>query len=75
MKTHKDVTPDGAKSPGLTALEQELVNVLEQGSQCFGQHNLLSTATDEERRAALSRFFNWWNNNARHVVAKAKGEK
>ena len=49
-----------------------LVEALELAGECFGQHNLLSTATDEDRRAALKRFFTWWNEKARHVVAAAK---
>jgi hypothetical protein len=35
--------------------------LLRLGGECFGQHNLLSTASDAERREALERFFQWWN--------------
>lgn len=42
-------------------LSGALLEVLKAGGECFGQHNLLSTATDAERRAALDRFFDWWN--------------
>jgi hypothetical protein len=30
-------------------------------AQAFRQHNLLSTASDEERRATLERILDWWN--------------
>ncbi len=35
--------------------------LLRLGGECFEQHNLLSTASDAERREALERFFQWWN--------------
>ena len=35
--------------------------LLRLGGECFGQHNLLSDAGEAERRAALERFFRWWN--------------
>lgn len=38
-----------------------VLEVLKMAQDCFGQHNLLSTATDEERRVALARFSHWWN--------------
>ncbi len=43
-----------------TKLNTALV-LLRLGGECFGQHNLLSTASEAERRAALERFFQWWN--------------
>lgn len=52
----------------------ELLAALEAAGECFGQANLLSTATDEERREALKRFFDWWNNTARQAIAKAKAQ-
>ncbi len=45
-------------------LSGSLIEVLKAGGECFGQHNLLSTATEAERRAALDRFFDWWNYQA-----------
>lgn len=47
-----------------------LLDVLEQAKDCFGQHNLLSTATDEERRQAISRFSEWWNYTAVPVITQ-----
>ena len=35
--------------------------LLRLGGECFQQHNLLSTATDAERRQALDRLLKWWN--------------
>ena len=35
--------------------------LLRLGGECFQQHNLFSTASDQERRQALDRFFRWWN--------------
>jgi hypothetical protein len=34
---------------------------LELASGIVRQHNLLSTATEEERRATIDRFILWWN--------------
>lgn len=44
---------EGAQSPldALALFEREVVR----------QHNLMSTATDEERTATLCRALNWWN--------------
>lgn len=50
-----------------------LLEVLEKAKDCFGQHNLLSTATDEERRQAISRFSRWWNDLAVPVITQVKG--
>lgn len=36
----------------------------------LGQHNLLSTATDDERRQAIARVIDWWNVAARPVVER-----
>lgn len=38
---------------------QDALNLF--GTQVVRQHNLLSTATDEERRATLARALDWWN--------------
>jgi hypothetical protein len=35
--------------------------LLRLGGECFQQHNLLSTATEAERKAALKRLLDWWN--------------
>lgn len=51
----------------------DLLATLKQAGDCFGQHNLLSTATDEERREALKRFFTWWNHAAISAITKAGG--
>lgn len=34
------------------------------------QHNLLSTATDEERRAVINRAIDWWNNDVLPILQK-----
>ena len=44
--------------------------LLRLGGECFGQHNLLSTASDAERRAALERFFHWWNERTVQFLAE-----
>lgn len=51
------ITLDG----GSTALD--VLNVFRLG-QVIRQHNLLSTATDTERRATLNRVLDWWNHAA-----------
>lgn len=40
------------------------------GGQVIRQHNLLSTATEEERRETLSRVLDWWNFGAVPVLAR-----
>jgi hypothetical protein len=43
----------------------DLEAALRDAQHCFnGQHNLLSTATEEERRAVVANFLNWWNTRA-----------
>lgn len=49
-----------------------LLDVLEMAKDCFGQHNLLSTATDEERREAIKRFSKWWNGMAVPALSTVK---
>lgn len=43
-----------------THLAAEALRAFHEG-EVIGQHNLLSTATDDERRAALERVLKWWN--------------
>ncbi|MBI1227799.1 MAG: hypothetical protein GC192_21370 [Bacteroidetes bacterium] len=52
-----------------------LLEVLEKAKDCFGQHNLLSTATDEERRQAIGRFSEWWNSMAVPAISEVKNGK
>ncbi len=49
-----------------------MLDVLKMAQDCFGQHNLLSTATDGERREALARFSSWWNELAVPLLLKLK---
>jgi len=51
---------------------QALLDVLKAGGQVVQQANLLSTATDEERRATLERWFTWWNNQAVPAIEAAE---
>ena len=51
---------------------QALLDVLKAGGQVVQQHNLLSTATDEERRKTLERWFDWWNNLAVPAINAAE---
>lgn len=43
-----------------THLAAEALKAFHDGG-VIGQHNLLSTASDDERRAALERVLKWWN--------------
>ncbi len=55
----------------ITALEQEnilLRQAIEAAANIVTQHNLLSTATDEERRAAIARHIEWWNHVALPII-------
>jgi hypothetical protein len=48
---------------------EKLERALREAYDCFnGQHNLLSTATDEERRAVVANFLEWWNGKAAPVL-------
>lgn len=45
--------------------------VLKAALACFnGQHNRLSTATDEERKAVVENFLDWWNHKVLPVFDK-----
>ena len=60
----------------LHAAAPEMLEALKEARTCFnGQHNLMSTATNEERLAVVDNFLTWWNNKARNVIAKAEGGK
>lgn len=41
-----------------------------QGAQVIRQHNLLSSASDEDRRQTLARVLAWWNHAARPVCER-----
>jgi hypothetical protein len=41
-----------------------LWSALRAAAGVLGQHNLLTTASDEERREAIERFCAWWNRTA-----------
>lgn len=58
----------------LIAAGPELLLALQQAATCFNdQHNLLSTATNEDRRRVVENFIAWWNNTGRMTLAKAEG--
>ena len=52
-----------------TDLAAEALKAFHDGD-VIGQHNLLSTATDDERRAALERVLKWWNLGSTTVCAR-----
>lgn len=58
----------------LIAAAPELLAILEKAKGCFTGHNLLSTATLEERLKTINNFLDWWNNEAIPVIEKAKGK-
>lgn len=51
----------------------DLVKALNAIGAAHTQHNLLSTATDEERRAFIDRVITAWNDYAIPALAKAEG--
>ena len=51
---------------------QALLDALKAGGQVVQQHNLLSTATDAERRVTLERWFTWWNDQAVPAIKAAE---
>lgn len=64
------VSYDKANAP-LIAAAPELLEVIEKAKNCFTGHNLLSTATEEERLQTIENFLNWWNREAIPAIEKA----
>lgn len=56
-------------------LEQIMLNALRSAGEVVQQHNLLSTATEEERKATISRHIDWWNHTALPVVTMAENQR
>ena len=52
----------------------ELSEALKQAGKQWQQHNLNSTATQEQRSAFIDRITNWWNTTALQAIAKAERE-
>ena len=57
---------DGAPSP------LEVLQAFHAG-RVIRQHNLFSTATEEEQRATLHRVFDWWNYGAVPLLTRLEG--
>src|SRR3990167_8325555 len=67
---------ENASQRRIRDLAPEMLEALKEARACFnGQHNLMSTATNEERLAVVDNFLTWWNNKARTIIAKAEGRK
>lgn len=60
------VPVDGAPSP------LEVLQAFHAG-RVIRQHNLFSTATEEEQRATLHRVFDWWNYGAVPLLTRLEG--
>lgn len=56
--------PDEENNAHLIAASPALYGVLRRAKNIMRQHNLLSTATDQERLDTIARLVNWWNNEA-----------
>ena len=57
----------------VTAAERDnLLAALEAAEAIVTQHNLLSTATREQRSSMIERHIDWWNDIARPVITKAR---
>ncbi len=56
-------------------LEQIMLNALRSAGEVVQQHNLLSTATEDERKATISRHIDWWNHTALPVMNLAEATK
>jgi hypothetical protein len=56
-------------------LEQIMLNALRAAGEVVQQHNLLSTATEEERKDTISRHIDWWNHTALPVIAMAENQR
>lgn len=60
------VETDAEGRPGVLEIP-DVREVLRAAREVVQQHNLLSTATDDERRATVQRHLDWWNSKARHL--------
>lgn len=56
-------------------LEAIMKNALAAAGEVVQQHNLLSTASDEERKATISRHIDWWNHTALPALELAETRK
>lgn len=54
----------------LHACAHEMLDALKAIGKAFGQHNLLSTATDDERKAALCRIITAYNDHAAPIFER-----
>jgi len=64
-KTTRASEEENKATAHLIAESPNLADVLEAAHDCFnGQQNLLSTATDDERKVVVENFLNWWNSKA-----------
>jgi hypothetical protein len=63
------VTYDAKNAPIIAAAPEMLI-VLQDAKTCFTGHNLLNTATEEERKQTIENFLNWWNNQAVPIIEK-----
>lgn len=65
-ETGKDITYNNAT---LAANAPRMLDAILKARECFnGQHNLLSTATDNERKAVISNFNCWWNGHILQIL-------
>ncbi len=58
----------------LIAASPTLYSVLARAKNIVQQHNLLSTASDQERQETIARLIDWWNNEAILALRLADGE-
>jgi hypothetical protein len=56
-------------------LEKIMLNALRSAGEVVQQHNLLSTATEAERKDTISRHIDWWNNTALPAMSLAETPK
>lgn len=53
---------------------EDLLQALKSARHIVRQHNLLSTATDQERRETIARLTRWWNETAWPAIERAERE-
>ena len=66
------VTLAGGKLTTFRLLALEVLQAFHAG-RVIRQHNLFSTATEEEQRATLHRVFDWWNYGAVPLLTRLEG--
>lgn len=64
----------GKEDTEASGMKNKVLAALRAAQSVARQHNLLSTATEQERSDTIKRHLDWWNHTARPVVEMAEGQ-